>query len=257
MMGCDPIIFVGMDLAFTDMKAYTQGVVENAAAQGQDADPRALRKIDIHGKPVDTLWKWIAEAKWIGDFAKNNPDRALINATEGGLGFPGVPNKTLNQVTKKYLHRTYRLQSRIHKHIQKGAMPQAAKRKIIQAEKDLFESLSRCKTHLQILLEENNRTRREIKRKNKIEHLQTGKGALAETELFEEPAFLYVLRIFNEVASRVLRRDSRKLDDPNNKMSEVEKTLARLDLDSKRYAFLQNVVTVNRELLKGRPAAGF
>ena len=44
-MGCSPLIFVGMDLAFTDMKAYAKGVVADASVeeqkilQGGDFDP--------------------------------------------------------------------------------------------------------------------------------------------------------------------------------------------------------------------------
>ena len=44
---------------------------------------QTLLKTDIYGKPIYTLWKWIAEANWIGDFAKAHPDITVINATEG------------------------------------------------------------------------------------------------------------------------------------------------------------------------------
>jgi len=97
-MGCNPIIFVGVDLAFTGMQAYAGGVVEDASVAEEDIlkvsdfDAKAIMREDIYGKPVYTLWKWIAESHWIGDFAKEHPKAVMINATEGGLGFPGLCN---------------------------------------------------------------------------------------------------------------------------------------------------------------------
>ncbi|NGX42715.1 MAG: hypothetical protein K940chlam7_01001 [Chlamydiae bacterium] len=255
-MGCNPIIFVGMDLAYTGMKEYTTGVLEQTTVtekeilEAEDFNDVPLKKTDIRGKTVYTLWKWVAESKWIGNFAETHPEVTLINATEGGLGFPGVPNKTLAHVVRKHLQRRYRVKSRIDKQIENAKMPRVTKKKIHRVMRELLEGLHRCMDLLNVLSDENERLKREIKKKKKVEHMQTGKGALAETELSEEPAYVYVLQIFNAVFSRVLQRDLRKVYHPTTKISELEHALFRLDLNKKKYTLLKNVATVNIELIK-------
>jgi len=118
-MGCDPIIFVGMDLAFTGMYEYAPGVVENALVSQssildvEDEDSKAIIKKDIYGHPIYTLWKWVAEADWLADFAREHPAITMINCTEGGLGFPGVTNALLKETADKWLVRSYEMPNRI------------------------------------------------------------------------------------------------------------------------------------------------
>src|SRR5262249_12634113 len=146
-MGCDPIIFVGMDLAFTGMKEYAPGIVEDATVcqtkilDVKEEDDKALLREDIDGTPVYTLWKWVAEAEWLGDFAKEHPSITMINCTEGGLGFPGIPNETLKSTAKKYLLRNYELKNRIHGETQNSTMPQVTYPAIVEAMEELSQGL--------------------------------------------------------------------------------------------------------------------
>ncbi|MBS0629918.1 MAG: motility associated factor glycosyltransferase family protein [Verrucomicrobia bacterium] len=100
-LGCNPIILTGVDLAYTAGKRYAPGV---EAEKGNSTDPRALEKvlirIDLQGKPVETLLKWVMEADCISAFAKSHPETRFINATEGGLGFEGIQNTTLAEEVK-------------------------------------------------------------------------------------------------------------------------------------------------------------
>lgn len=254
-MGCNPIIFVGMDLAYTEMKEYTEGVVENPSITKEDLsgiedfNETAIPRKDIFGNDLYTLWKWVSEAKWIGDFAENHPEIMIVNATEGGLGFPGVPNKTLENISKEFLSEEYDLKSKIKSIYTSHPLSYISKEKILTAVNELKKGLHYCLETLSTLDEENEKIKAEIKRVNKVEHTQTGKAALLETELSAEPAFVFVLQIFNEVSSRLMQRDVMKLLDPNNKASEVEKELEKLNLNSEKYKYLATVARVNLELL--------
>lgn len=250
-LGCDPIICVGMDLAFTEMHVYSKGVIEKTAVtkkqilEGLDLDSTAIMRPDIFGNQVYTLWKWIEESYWISSFAKNNPNMTFINATEGGIGFPGIPNVPLAETIKTYLTRNYDLVSRLHCEIQNNAMPQITADGLVEAEKELRDSLVRSQAHLQVLLEETNSVIEQIK-KNKIvpSTLQSGKAALSEIELSEEPGYNYVLEVFNIVYSKILNAELQSLQ-AAHEQPEWQTTMDKLALNCRRLTFLHNVAAAN------------
>lgn len=256
-LGCNPIIFVGMDLAYTDMKAYASGVIENndvdvkMISKPDDADHAALLKKDIFGQPIYTLWKWLTEAEWIGDFVKANSHMTVINATEGGLGFPGVPNLTLQAVAEKYLKEEYDFKGMIHSEIQTCALPQVKSEKILAMMHNLQESLERCVEDLTVLIEESEVMKARIKKDKKVTFpQQTGKASLYESDLSEEDGYRYVLHIFNEAYTRVLNRELQALHTGTRRPSEVRQAIGKTDILIKRFIFLRDVARVNIELIK-------
>lgn len=128
-LGCNPIIIVGVDLAYTDGLSYAPGIAGHAIHDPKDTlitkNPfeELLLRTDIYGKPIYTLWKWITESYWFTMFKLNNPQVTLINSTEGGIGFPLAPNLSLKDVADKYLTRSYDIQAWIHAVIQQSPMP--------------------------------------------------------------------------------------------------------------------------------------
>lgn len=253
-MGCNPIIFVGMDLAFTGMEAYASGIVEKTEVSNtelfnaEDHEERALLKTDIYGKPLYTLWKWVAEAEWIGDFAKSHPLLTIINCTEGGLGFPGVPNTSLAEAANLYLKKSYELRNRVHGETQNSLMPQVTYPKIVRLMKELKKSLKATVDNFNILINDCQEMIKKMKEKgNSIEQLQSGRAALAETELEEEPGYKNIVDIFNAVISRILSRDLHEIN--TKKQSIRQKTLQKIELNRKKLTFLRDVAQVNIELI--------
>lgn len=255
-MGCNPIIFVGMDLAFTGQKAYAPGVVEDVAMDRNriidedDDDSKVIVRKDVNDEPIPTLWKWVAESDWIGEFAKSHPDVTIINATEGGIGFPGVPNTTLQKASQMYLKRSYDLFNRVQADLQNSAMPWVTQAKTDAAMVELRKSLSNCVNAFKGLIEENEQMVEELKQKKEtIHHLQSGRAALIETELAEEPGYKHVCEIFNAVYMRVLGRKLHNIKRPNRTENAWKQQIKRLLLNNKRLSFLRNVAQVNAELI--------
>lgn len=255
-MGCHPIIFVGMDLAFTEEKAYAPGVVKdvsmdtNRIIDEEDDDSIVLLRKNIYGRPIYTLWKWIAESDWIGEFAKNHPDISIINATEGGIGFPGIPNRSLKEVARNYLQRSYDLFNRVHADIQSSRMPQVTMERVEGAMREMRASLTNCVNYFNHLIEENNEKIARLMREKKTINLrQSGKAALIETELSEEPGYKYICEVFNAVYMRMISRKLQGLRPSNKESTEWKRLIKRTQLNNKRLSFLKDVAQVNAELI--------
>ena len=257
-MGCDPIIMLGMDLAFTGMEAYAEGIQEDAKVNkeeilsGIDLDSKAILRKDIHGKPIYTLWKWVAESNWISDFGKacDQLGITLINSTEGGIGMKDIPNESLALVTEKYLTFQYDLSNRLHGEIQNSAMPQVTISALIEAMVELRDSLIRCQDHLKVLFEETEKVIGKITRKKQIPAtLQSGLAALAEIELAEEPAYCHVLEVFNIVYSKVLNRELQQMlavvDKP-----EWQQVIERLTINNKKLKFLLDTAEMHVKMVQ-------
>ncbi|MGK5594151.1 MAG: motility associated factor glycosyltransferase family protein [Parachlamydiaceae bacterium] len=246
-LGCDPIIMVGMDLAFTNLQAYASGVVDNAHVTEEELfeikndDEKAILRQDIYGKPIYTLWKWIAESDFISNFAKSHSNLTLINSTEGGIGFPDVKNEPFADAAKRLLNKTYDLQGRVHGEIQNSALENVTFDQLVEITEELKLSLERSVTHLEILIQEIKQLR---KQKQLSEPLPvSGLAALSETELADEPAYQYILDIFNAVYARVLNRRLIQLKKSRAGSTAAIKT--KLDLQLEKFTFLQNTAKAN------------
>lgn len=107
-MGCDPIVFMGADLAYTDGRPYCRGVAyeeewRRLADWGTSLDQQWKGQIeerqtheapDIHGRPTRTTVVFTATRSWIVDRVAEVSEiggRRVLNATGGGiLAGPGI-----------------------------------------------------------------------------------------------------------------------------------------------------------------------
>ncbi len=106
-MGCDPIIFIGMDFSESQEKLYAPGVVEEGLKEGR------IIAYDQNNHPLYTKKDWLLAAKWTEIFAANHP-ATFINATEGGLGFEGIPSIPLKDALQRILPSSFDLYGRVH-----------------------------------------------------------------------------------------------------------------------------------------------
>jgi len=246
LLGCNPIIFIGMDLAFTDMKQYAPGVLEDSSLtkdqllHTSDFNQEALSHEDIYGKPTYTLWKWITEAKWIGEFAQEHPEVTVLNATEGGIGFPDVSNEFFAEVIQKHFSQSLNLQDQIQERLKEAKLHGVSQEKVSEVLGELRGSLSDCIEHLDVLIAETELAISE----NRDQYEQSGLAALAETDLAEEPAFEAVLSIFNNAYTKMLQRELEQI-----KYMTEGRAAKIYQVNLKKYEFLRNVARVNLEIM--------
>lgn len=252
-MGCNPIIYVGMDLAFTDMKAYSTGIDDakrdknrEELFSAEDQEYRGIEKKDIYGEPTITLWKWIAESDWLSRFAKEHPSLTFINATEGGIGFSEIANMSLEKAVEN-LQKLGPFEDKIQKEIQLADIPQATALVLKNATLELKASLENCITQLDILL---NEIEKEKQKPNTTGSLVSGESALAEADLFEEPAYIYILDIFHQVFARVQNRAVTQMRlNKENTLDNHSLALKKLSIQKEKLLFLHNTAEANIALI--------
>lgn len=255
-MGCDPIILVGMDLAYTDMCAYAGGVVEQAEIRkedildSRDMDSNAFLRPDINGKPVYTLWKWISESQWIGEFAKQNPNNTVLNASQGGLGFPGVRNLSLAEVKENFLKNSYDLKGRVANEIVQAEMKDVSFDKVGKLVHELHGSLQRClKKYDDILKDIGVRQKTPSPVDETMETLMQPVKSHVDA-LKKECGYRYVLQVFDEVYTKVLNRQVHQIKHDKNLESAMQRNGQRMQLQTSRFRFMKDTASSNIAILE-------
>ena len=100
-LGCNPIILVGQDLCYYDNKSH--------AGKQKDSLPESTRKIlqeatDINGERVYTIPGYLAVRRDMELLnLKYRNSHTIINATQAGLGMPGIENRDFRDVIDRYI----------------------------------------------------------------------------------------------------------------------------------------------------------
>ncbi|MBS0622792.1 MAG: DUF115 domain-containing protein [Verrucomicrobia bacterium] len=241
-LGCNPLIFVGLDLAYTQGAQYAQGVLYDVAIDEEKLlSPThyydvPLERDNIYGEKVYTHWKWLAEAKWIGDYQMQHSQLTMINCTEGGIGFPGIPHKTLEQVARSHLRRSYPLEEWLHSEIQMASKHKIEKERVDSFTAELESSLRRCEEHLSLLEQEWMEMEKRVDQLPP--HLRSGRAALLEVELEGEMAYEAILSVFSYVFQSQMNRQLVEGD-----------LLTTLRLEREKFSHLRDAVCLNLRLL--------
>jgi len=88
-LGCNPIIFAGMDLSSATKSLYAPGVETRSV---RDA---LVPTKNSQGESVYARLDWLLARAWIDDFVKKHPKRQWISASDG-VAFEGVQKLRLN-----------------------------------------------------------------------------------------------------------------------------------------------------------------
>jgi hypothetical protein len=116
LLGCDPIIFIGQDLAYSNGRTYCSGVYFIEDRFRDVADPEtwqrrweeiragAKRMVvqDIFGRSVETTDRLVSYWNWFVKELALHPNIRFINATEGGILKENVAIMSLREALYRY-----------------------------------------------------------------------------------------------------------------------------------------------------------
>ncbi len=255
-LGCNPIIFVGCDLAFEGEKIYSNQVIEQHQLTAEDLsnsiaseDAPVMRK-DIYGEPIKTLWKWVIESTWISDYAKNHPDITFINASEAGIGFEGIPNMTLNSVSEQHLISTFPLIQKIEQACAHASLAHISGERIEEILITLRSSLEHIITNFDKLTNELKLLKADLI-SHKVPENTTHNTTitLIEAEIEEECGFWAILDMFSQIFQFSHLKEIQNIESLRSKFITVERSLMKIELQMKRLTYLKDAATVNIALI--------
>lgn len=178
-MGCDPIVYVGLDLAYTGGLSYAHGV----GAEDRPVKTYMWRP-DMDGNVTRTKRPWICESHMIGQLIKSRPGPSYFNATTGGIGIPGVPNVALEHLAASWP--TLDVQGKLHSALVQATMNDVTPQRVGEIVSQLCESLDRCIAHLTILINQS--------------------SVIDEIELLQEVAYQKILNPIAQIRKTFLAR---------------------------------------------------
>jgi hypothetical protein len=135
LLGCNPIIFIGQDLAHTDGRIYCSGIyLEEQWFQGiidPDGYQEKLKSLrsqgdtiifeDIFGRPVESTKKLASYWNWILKVINDHPKVRFINATEGGILRGSIEIMSLKEALFRCCRKNLNLRSRVQHGFQKAS----------------------------------------------------------------------------------------------------------------------------------------
>lgn len=168
-LGCKAIATVGVDLAYTQEQSYPPLLPSHPLDQPRSGyktktskEDLVLRS-DINGEPILSLWKWIHESMWIGQFALENTSLDFVNATEGGLGFPGVANTSLKEFSDKFCQNFWDIKGVVHSAIQMAKRPDELTYSTVYALLEKYrDELGRCISYMEAISGEFSKMQQEL-----------------------------------------------------------------------------------------------
>ncbi|OEF97714.1 hypothetical protein BHF68_14035 [Desulfuribacillus alkaliarsenatis] len=100
--GCNPIIFTGQDLAYTNNEHHADGKMYNPNANEKIKELPNMRRIEgQNGEVLNTTLGLLSFKYWIENKIKANPSISFYNATEGGAIIEGAKHSTLLQTIEQ------------------------------------------------------------------------------------------------------------------------------------------------------------
>lgn len=101
--GCNPIILIGSDLAFTDNKRHSESAHKNFKSANDATKSKSKIWTDsINGEKVRTTYIFNLFRAFYEQSAYSRRDKIMINATEGGALIHGMKNMTLKEAISTY-----------------------------------------------------------------------------------------------------------------------------------------------------------
>lgn len=114
-MGCDPIIFIGQDLAYLDNRTHASGTTYEKDRIKESSDEKEYIYVDgNYEDKVLTDRVLLSFKTWFENYIYGHQDRTYINATEGGALIKGTKIISFKEAIEQYMKKNLNLNQTIN-----------------------------------------------------------------------------------------------------------------------------------------------
>ena len=114
-MGCNPIIFIGQDLAYLNNRTHASGTTYEKNRIKGSSDKKEYIYVDgNYEDKVLTDRVLLSFKTWFENYIYTHPDRIYINATEGGALIKGTQIMSFKDSIEKYMNINLNINQRIN-----------------------------------------------------------------------------------------------------------------------------------------------
>lgn len=253
LFGCNPIVLVGADLSFLEGALFADGSISRMRIRRAIFNTKrrgVYSRKDIYGNEVYTTDMWINESIYIGQLAEKYPSSTFVNATEGGIGFPGVDNMSLQEVLDRFLQHDNDFMNMTHLAVQSLPFYSVQYQQRDKILGDLRESLLRMERLCDRLIEtvdiivESLQHKKPIPKDVRVADIENLKKDLTR-EMAYEPTMSVVMGMYDNFMGLKVQEIGRNINlDPMQRNIEVLKSYSR------RAAFIKENIFYNVDSIK-------
>jgi hypothetical protein len=133
-LGCNPVIFLGMDFSCEFDQIYASKIAGNENRE---------RLIELGKDKLYSKRDWLMSADWTVSFAKKHPHIHWIHASSGGIDLPGIERRELSEIAS-LLEIQLDSSGIVHSLVSNALPSQATSEKVENVKEKVKKSFEKC-----------------------------------------------------------------------------------------------------------------
>jgi hypothetical protein len=134
-LGCNPIIFAGMDFSCGPNEIYASKIA---------GDENRECLIELEKDKLYSKRDWLMSAEWTVSFAKKTPNIQWINTSTCGIDLPGIERREFSVIADSMLESQFDVSGIVHSLVFDAAPSQVTSEKVDNVRKKVKESFEKC-----------------------------------------------------------------------------------------------------------------
>ncbi|OXT08743.1 hypothetical protein CE561_03965 [Thermoanaerobacterium thermosaccharolyticum] len=210
MLGCDPIVFIGQDLAYSDNRTHASGTTYEKNRIKKNFDEKEYIYVDgNYEEKVLTDRVLLSFKTWFENYIYGHPDRIYINATEGGAYIKGTKIMSFKKVIEQYIGRELNIYQTIND-VSKNGKIILEQKQINSFRKEFEDTVKKLKKVKMDCIRGAKLSKKMYNEYEKdinadVSHILAILDRIDEKLKNSEDSFLYISSILNIVTTKVMK----------------------------------------------------
>ncbi len=210
MLGCNPIVFIGQDLAYSDNRTHASGTTYEKNRIKKNFDEKEYIYVDgNYEEKVLTDRVLLSFKTWFENYIYGHPDRIYINATEGGAYIKGTKIMSFKKVIEQYIGRELNIYQTIND-VSKNGKIILEQKQINSFRKEFEDTIKKLKKVKMDCIRGAKLSKKMYNEYEKdinadVSHILAILDRIDEKLKNSEDSFLYISSILNIVTTKVMK----------------------------------------------------